>query len=133
MASLEPVDAPEGTAARPLMPDSSTTSASIVGLPRESRISRAMTSTIALMSPPESSAPRRRSSSANLIVADEPIGNFTLHCHDLLMPGIRAIGVEIGAGGERHVDAKIVGDRTVGRIPTILEAHDPGAVLRQRH
>ena len=36
-------------AARPLIPDSSTTSASMVGLPRESRISRAMTSTIALM------------------------------------------------------------------------------------
>jgi hypothetical protein len=49
MASREPVDAPEGTAARPLMPDSSTTSASTVGLPRESRISRAMTSTMALM------------------------------------------------------------------------------------
>src|SRR5579862_1592677 len=49
MASFEPVDAPDGTAARPLTPDSRTTSASMVGLPRESRISRAMTSTIALM------------------------------------------------------------------------------------
>jgi hypothetical protein len=49
MASREPVDAPEGTAARPMTPDSSRTSASTVGLPRESRISRATTSTIALM------------------------------------------------------------------------------------
>ena len=49
IASFEPVDAPEGTAARPETPDSSATSASIVGLPRESRISRAMTSTMALM------------------------------------------------------------------------------------
>jgi hypothetical protein len=36
-----PVEAPEGTAARPIMPDSSSTSVSMVGLPRESRISRA--------------------------------------------------------------------------------------------
>jgi hypothetical protein len=35
-----PVDAPEGTAARPDAPESSVTSTSTVGLPRESRISR---------------------------------------------------------------------------------------------
>src|SRR5437867_9368037 len=40
-ASRLPVDAPEGTAARPQPPDSSCTSTSTVGLPRESRISRA--------------------------------------------------------------------------------------------
>src|SRR5690554_2389707 len=49
MASREPVDAPDGTAARPITPDSSKTSASTVGLPRESRISRAITSMIALI------------------------------------------------------------------------------------
>jgi hypothetical protein len=49
IASREPVEAPEGTAARPMTPDSSRTSASTVGLPRESRISRATTSTIALI------------------------------------------------------------------------------------
>ena len=38
-----PVDAPEGTAARPCAPDSSHTSTSTVGLPRESRIWRACT------------------------------------------------------------------------------------------
>src|SRR6266545_497836 len=37
-ASNWPVDAPEGTAARPVAPDSSTTSTSTVGFPRESRI-----------------------------------------------------------------------------------------------
>src|SRR2546421_6395906 len=42
-ASRSPVDAPEGTAARPDAPDSSATSTSTVGLPRESRISRACT------------------------------------------------------------------------------------------
>ena len=41
-ASCSPVLAPLGTAARPNAPDSSRTSTSIVGLPRESRISRAL-------------------------------------------------------------------------------------------
>src|SRR5438552_355548 len=45
-ASREPVDAPEGTAARPRAPPSRMQSTSIVGLPRESRISRAKSSTI---------------------------------------------------------------------------------------
>src|SRR5690606_24091336 len=48
-ASRVPVEAPDGTAARPMAPDSSRTSHSTVGLPRESRISRPMMSTIALM------------------------------------------------------------------------------------
>jgi hypothetical protein len=52
IASRVPVDAPEGTAARPMAPDSTSTSASTVGLPRESRISRATTSTIAVMHHP---------------------------------------------------------------------------------
>ena len=40
-ASCSPVDAPDGTAARANVPSSSATSTSTVGLPRESRISRA--------------------------------------------------------------------------------------------
>ena len=40
-ASFSPVDAPDGTAARPRTPLSRVTSTSTVGLPRESRISRA--------------------------------------------------------------------------------------------
>jgi hypothetical protein len=51
MASREPVEAPEGTAARPMTPDSSSTSHSTVGLPRLSRISRPTMSTMALMIP----------------------------------------------------------------------------------
>ncbi len=47
-ASNSPVEAPEGTAARPLAPDASTTSTSTVGLPRESRIWRAWIEEIAL-------------------------------------------------------------------------------------
>ena len=42
-ASRVPVEAPDGTMARPKAPDSSQTSTSMVGLPRESRISRAWT------------------------------------------------------------------------------------------
>src|SRR5688500_11687888 len=45
-ASRSPVDAPDGTPARPNAPPSSVTSTSTVGLPRESRISRPRTSAI---------------------------------------------------------------------------------------
>src|SRR5215468_12485183 len=47
-ASCSPVEAPEGTIARPKAPDSRSTSASTVGLPRESRIWRAWTRIILL-------------------------------------------------------------------------------------
>ena len=46
MASREPVDAPDGEAARPTEPHSRITSASTVGLPRESIIWRALISLI---------------------------------------------------------------------------------------
>src|SRR5215207_7457195 len=50
-ASKAPVEAPEGTAARPSDPSSKMTSTSTVGLPRESRISRApMNSILATVS-----------------------------------------------------------------------------------
>src|SRR6185503_20497469 len=48
MASCSPVEAPLGTAPRP-KPLVVLTSASTVGLPRESRISRALTSRISVM------------------------------------------------------------------------------------
>src|SRR6202034_2840925 len=48
-ASCAPVEAPEGTAARPIEPSSSRTSTSTVGLPRLSRISRPMMSMMAVM------------------------------------------------------------------------------------
>ena len=66
-ASWAPVDAPEGTAARPRTPVSRRTSASTVGLPLESRISRPFTSTIADIQPPldlQSSDPLSASSAA---------------------------------------------------------------------
>ena len=49
MDSREPVEAPNGTEARPITPDSNKTSHSTVGLPRESMISRPIISTIALI------------------------------------------------------------------------------------
>src|SRR5689334_12900744 len=48
-ASCSPVEAPLGTAARPAAPLDRVTSASMVGLPRLSRISRACTEMIVLM------------------------------------------------------------------------------------
>jgi hypothetical protein len=52
-ASNSPVDAPDGTAARPAAPDFSTKSTSTVGLPRLSTICRACTFSISLkLSPP---------------------------------------------------------------------------------
>ena len=48
-ASNAPVEAPDGTAARPVAPESRITSASTVGLPRESRIWRAWTEMISLI------------------------------------------------------------------------------------
>ena len=48
-ASKAPVEAPDGTAARPVAPDSRMTSTSTVGLPRESRIWRPCMDRMALM------------------------------------------------------------------------------------
>src|SRR6185437_183805 len=48
-ASRVPVEAPEGTAALPVAPESRMTSASTVGLPRESMISRPRMAAIRLM------------------------------------------------------------------------------------
>src|SRR5262245_38801788 len=49
IASFSPVEAPDGTAALPFAPLSSVTSASTVGLPRESTICLPLMSLIALM------------------------------------------------------------------------------------
>src|ERR1035437_24035 len=55
-ASLAPVEAPDGTAARPTEPSTSTTSTSIVGLLRESRIWRASIRSIVVIVTPWSPA-----------------------------------------------------------------------------
>ena len=53
-ASCWPVDAPEGTAALPEMPEVSSTSTSTVGFPLESRISLACTRSIRVFNPSSS-------------------------------------------------------------------------------
>src|SRR5690606_35839858 len=50
MASCSPVEAPDGTAALPTVPSARITSTSTVGLPRESRISRARMSEMLVIS-----------------------------------------------------------------------------------
>src|SRR6266540_2080154 len=50
--SCAPVEAPDGTAARPTLLSARRTSTSTVGLPRESRISRARTASISLIGSP---------------------------------------------------------------------------------
>src|SRR6201985_822927 len=68
-ASRVPVEAPEGTAARPIEPSSSTTSTSTVGLPRLSRISRPTTFTIAVILTPSLQGDRR--GSYGILATDE--------------------------------------------------------------
>src|SRR5512132_354999 len=70
-ASCSPVDAPLGTAARPCAPLERTTSASTVGLPRLSRISRACTSMMVLMMSGFRVRPAKRT--GNLAAAPERV------------------------------------------------------------
>src|SRR6266536_1003755 len=70
-ASCTPVEAPDGTAARPTAPDSSSTSTSTVGLPRGSRIWRARTSAILL-----TGSPWRGRSNGSAARAGELLGNL---------------------------------------------------------
>src|SRR5258708_4421501 len=76
MASCSPVLAPLGTAARPMMPLSRVTSASMVGLPRLSRISRAriwLIVGIGGYGKARSSQPAANSLSRQLLPADRSI------------------------------------------------------------
>src|SRR5262245_33178412 len=114
-ASREPVDAPDGTAARPITPDSSNTSASTVGLPRESRISRATTSTMELIRPGSCSRalplpPLRASArpSQRLLREAAPLHQRIdflqgreQRLHQLQRPGVRAVRLGLGRVGVR--------------------------------
>src|SRR5258706_599571 len=83
-ASRDPVEAPEGTAARPRRPPSTSTSTSTVGLPRESRISLARTSPMRVMLTPSGHELPRR-----LEERPEPPGGARLGvaAHHRLRPG----------------------------------------------
>src|SRR5262245_15030400 len=89
-ASCSPVDAPDGTAARPRAPDDRMTSASTVGLPRESRISRAPISMISVM----------------LAVYLEPASGSRVGCVNLPVASGRTCGLggTLGSLGGRRID-----------------------------
>src|SRR5918996_1413212 len=89
-ASCSPVEAPDGTAARPVAPSASTTSASTVGFPRESSTSRARIRSMGGMGPDcrpglsrtrGFSLPRRRPGKGDLL------GLPLIEEHRLLLPG----------------------------------------------
>src|SRR4051812_5700668 len=73
-ASWAPVEAPEGTAARPKEPSSRSTSTSTVGLPRLSRISRAATLVIAVMMVLSRSVVEQRSASRSDLSDPDVVG-----------------------------------------------------------
>ena len=81
-ASNSPVEAPEGTAATPRAPDSSATSTSTVGLPRESRIWRAWMEAIVLTRRPLylAAAPKRRLPTSDLFFAGFAFGGGFRRC-----------------------------------------------------
>src|SRR6266513_3841273 len=72
IASFSPVEAPDGTAARPHAPLSSVTSASTVGFPRESKICRPLISRIALILPSQAAekVPQLRSRLDKILTGD---------------------------------------------------------------
>src|SRR5205807_685260 len=79
-ASCSPVLAPEGTAARPTLPEATVTSHSSVGLPRLSRISLACTSTISVMArpvprplPPGNAHPGPRCAAPDVVLEAPPL------------------------------------------------------------
>src|ERR1700719_3596020 len=95
MASCSPVEAPEGTAARPSAPPSRTTSASTVGLPRESMICLPCTRAIFVdMLPPDwhhRKTLRKIAHSCELTVNRKPLARgdsqlLTVDCELLLTP-----------------------------------------------
>src|SRR5574338_174936 len=135
MASREPVEAPEGTAARPITPDSSRTSASTVGLPRESRISRATTSTIALISI-LSKKPTKLEDAANRPSSTFQIDETQLHStletgQQGQMIGMLEIGLQLLASGKvRHQG--VIGRQSIRRhVRSMLPALNTGHPVSQ--
>src|SRR6185312_3119177 len=117
-ASNAPVEAPLGTAARATVPSSSSTSTSTVGLPRESRISRAprasMAATSLLLMSANSRAARtfqslssKRRARAATLGLDHPVA---------IAPGRRAqrgLGVDPAGPGERDNGEQQLADAVV--------------------
>src|SRR5215208_1067500 len=91
VASNSPVEAPDGTAARPCVPERSSTSTSTVGFPRLSRICRACTRSIWLIG--------SRSSPGSVSVA---LGHADTGVVVELLVGLELVPVLAVAAGERR-------------------------------
>src|SRR5262249_478724 len=109
-ASREPVDAPEGTAARPNPPPVTVPSTSTVGLPRESRISRPTTRLICTKKPLKK---RRQATGFRLQVLQELARRVVSSCVPFALDGE---GAFCDGGDERivircHDNDAAIGDR----------------------
>src|SRR6056297_2529921 len=145
MASWTPVEAPEGTAARPMTPFCRITSASTVGLPRESMISRPRMSAIWPMLSPGVSvslsglqAELGLGESALLDGTVERLQHLEQCLHPVQRPGIRsirqgALGIRVGlAKGEAalaHQELLVAGGACLGDHVAHLPGREELALL----
>src|SRR5690606_40173226 len=115
MASCAPVEAPDGTAARPMEPSSSTTSTSIVGLPRLSRISRPVISMMAVMKASCSSLGDYAATRARVLAHPCPLTRAACTCvAERLSRGTQACD---NLGSESHERSQdLHGDRKSTRL-----------------
>ena len=104
-ASRMPVEAPEGAMARPRAPESRSTSASTVGLPRESRTSRPITCSMVLTTSLLGRLPWWDTRGTTLAVAHLVFGD-ALGCENVRAQGQRAVAQRLF-----RVDAEPLGQR----------------------
>ena len=110
IASREPVEAPDGTAARPKAPPSRMTSASTVGLPRLSRISRPRIETISMLDH-DRFLPLRRSQRATGGLA---FARASKRCRSASSSPIRASGTMFGPSLGARSGCSCVSMKTAG-------------------
>src|SRR6266536_4327698 len=138
-ASWTPVEAPDGMPARPTAPDSSTTSTSTVGLPRESRIWRACTrATLLIGQPPvgrSSAGLLREIEVAVLLVERQLAPGGSVRCRKLLgLLDARAEAVARRPEGELGIDVETARDVHGGEehVSELLEHARVGLGLGRR-
>src|ERR671915_2151841 len=124
VASNSPVDAPDGTAARPCAPERSTSSTSTFGFPRESRIWRAWTVSIWLKLSALLCHARPRVE-RELVVGPEIVPVAAVRCRQplgVLDPRAEAVGG--GAQRELGVDLELARevDGREQHVPDLVEA-----------
>src|SRR2546423_4398234 len=146
IASRLPVEAPEGTAARPHAPESSWISTSMVGLPRESRISRAKTPLMAdtLRPPLQDVVGQRTERNRARAEAAQPLLRPRDQCSrlgarglDAVQRGIRRLVLALVAArglaelGERAFDVEDIIDDLEGQPEAAPRLADGGDVGRR--